>query len=559
MRLTSWKNFLTASFLLALHTPSVRTAPTDIPSAASFYVHNLPDLHQDDTHPLHIYAGHLSADPQASTLPDTTVSAHLYFVLIKARRTADRERILFWFNGGPGCSSFDGLMMEVGPWRVDGEGGLRTIEGGWEEYTTIVYIDSRAGTGFSYTSTDRYVHELGEASTQFVEFLHNFYRVFPEYQPMDTYIGGESFAGQYIPYFGTSHHYATTDKHSQQDAADAILSSSLGINLRGAAIGNGWIDARRQYPAFLEYAIKHGIVEEGSEYYNKGKSAIETCENELKKIEGEPVRVDICENIMGAVSAVRDREVNGQKVCLNVYDVRLDDIDPACGMNWPPDLANVTTYLRRPDVKSALNAQAKSEAWTECQNRISRELWLHDSPSAITLMPRILETIEVLIFAGDQDYICNYVGQEAMIQAMTWNGETGLGQVETQTWTVDDQPAGTWVSSRNLTYAKARSLPSLPLPHALTDSTGLQRLAHGRLRRPARLARHDPALHGHELLRDHGRLCAHPEQRRRRGQARVRRHRARDARRARQDARAKQGDVGGCASFSCPFSFITLC
>lgn len=30
-------------------------------------------------------------------------------------------------------------MMEVGPWRSDGKGGLKRIEGGWEEYTTMVY------------------------------------------------------------------------------------------------------------------------------------------------------------------------------------------------------------------------------------------------------------------------------------------------------------------------------------------------------------------------------------------------------------------------------------
>ena len=58
----------------------------------------LPDLHQDPLHPLHIYAGHLNADPESARLPDTAVTSHLYFVLIKARRTADRERIMFWFN-----------------------------------------------------------------------------------------------------------------------------------------------------------------------------------------------------------------------------------------------------------------------------------------------------------------------------------------------------------------------------------------------------------------------------------------------------------------------------
>ena len=151
-----------------------------VPSAASLYVAKVPGLQQDLQRPLHIYAGHIPSDPDAATAPATEVTAHAYFVLVKNRRIADKERILFWFNGGPGCSSFDGLMMEVGPWRLDGKGGLNRLEGGWEEYTTMVYgtrllfclcisgsyslalniVDQPPGTGFSYTSTDKYLHEL---------------------------------------------------------------------------------------------------------------------------------------------------------------------------------------------------------------------------------------------------------------------------------------------------------------------------------------------------------------------------------------------------------------
>lgn len=31
---------------------------------------------------------------------------------------------------------------------------------------------------------------------------------------------------------------------------------------------------------------------------------------------------------------------------MNVYDVRLVDDWPACGMNWPPDLGDVYKFLR---------------------------------------------------------------------------------------------------------------------------------------------------------------------------------------------------------------------
>jgi len=133
-----WTNVIWTLLPAISFISTISAAPTDVPSAASFYVPNLPDLHQDKNRPLHVFAGHIESEPNVPS-SSTYVSAHLFFVLVKARRTADKERVMFWFNGGPGCSSFDGLMMEIGPWRIDGQGGLKTVEGGWEEYTHMVY------------------------------------------------------------------------------------------------------------------------------------------------------------------------------------------------------------------------------------------------------------------------------------------------------------------------------------------------------------------------------------------------------------------------------------
>jgi carboxypeptidase D len=64
-------------------------------------------------------------------------------------------------------------------------------------------VDQPAGTGFSYTSTNHFVQSLEEvripllshrepsamteqASVQWLQFLHNFYKVFPEYHKMDV-------------------------------------------------------------------------------------------------------------------------------------------------------------------------------------------------------------------------------------------------------------------------------------------------------------------------------------------------------------------------------------
>lgn len=68
-------------------------------SAASFYVSSLPDYHQSDlSYPLHIYAGHIPSDPNRRNPSPTEVTPHIFFLLLKARRSADQERIIFWFN-----------------------------------------------------------------------------------------------------------------------------------------------------------------------------------------------------------------------------------------------------------------------------------------------------------------------------------------------------------------------------------------------------------------------------------------------------------------------------
>ncbi|KAG8900039.1 Cell death protease [Tulasnella sp. 403] len=419
---------------------SAPAPPPEQPSAASFYVPSLPGFVQDPNHPIRIYAGHLLADPSASVAtPSKNVLAHLYFVLLKARRTADKERLIIWFNGGPGCSSFDGLMMEVGPWRVDGKGGLKSVDGGWDEYAHVLYIDQPPGTGYSYASTDSYLHDLDQVSAYVNQFLINFYAVFPEFKTIDTWIAGESFAGQYIPYI-----------------ADGILKTTLlSTPLKGIAIGNGWIDGRSQYPAYYDFAVKSGLIKENSDTAKKTREALERCTKSLNAThELIQVNYDDCDGVMSTVTEGLIKTVNGKQVCLNVYDVRLSDDYPACGMNWPPDLAGVTDYLRRSDVVNALHATDKAEAWTECQGQVFSSFNAKKSASSVTLLPSILEKIPVMLFAGDQDYICNYMGIENIISGLDWNSGTGLGDSPVLPWKVNGTDAGTWVTSRNLTYVK---------------------------------------------------------------------------------------------------------
>lgn len=72
-------------------------------------------------------------------------NAYLYFMLHRAMYKPRRRKLIVWLNGGPGCSSFDGSMMEIGPWRFQGGNLSWTPPGGaWNEYADVLYGTSSA-------------------------------------------------------------------------------------------------------------------------------------------------------------------------------------------------------------------------------------------------------------------------------------------------------------------------------------------------------------------------------------------------------------------------------
>src|SRR6202012_2389442 len=98
----------------------------------------------------------------------------------------------------PGCSSMEGIISEHGVWTWYG-GTFAPVRNpwAWANLTNIVYIDQPVGSGFSVGNAS--IANEADLAQQFLGFWDNFADTFG-LQGWKTYVTGESYAGQYVPY-----------------------------------------------------------------------------------------------------------------------------------------------------------------------------------------------------------------------------------------------------------------------------------------------------------------------------------------------------------------------
>lgn len=74
----------------------------------------------------------------------------LYFWFFPSENPEASDEILIWLNGGPGCSSLEGLLQENGPflWQY---GTFEPVQNPytWVNLTNVVWVEQPIGTGFS--------------------------------------------------------------------------------------------------------------------------------------------------------------------------------------------------------------------------------------------------------------------------------------------------------------------------------------------------------------------------------------------------------------------------
>jgi cathepsin A (carboxypeptidase C) len=117
-----------------------------------------------------------------------------------------------------------------------------------------------------------------------------------------------------------------------------------------------------------------------------------------------------------------------QRTGRNVYDIRgeCEDSSNLCY----PGLGYITKYLNQKSVMDALGVEVSS--YDSCNFDINRNFlfagdWFQPFHR---LVPSLLEKIPVLIYAGDADYICNWLGNQAWTNVLEWPGRKEFARAD---------------------------------------------------------------------------------------------------------------------------------
>ena len=188
--------------------------------------------------------------------------------------------LIVWLNGGPACSSMDGLFIENGPFRLQptsDKKGWKIVSDPYSWHKSpayVVYIDQPVGTGISFTTSGKYPRNDIEVNVDFYYFLQEFLHFHSDKfilkgggienndsrtMKRGIYFSGESHAGHYIPSMMNNIRKQNQNIVSTSTSTSNNKNHNIYIPLKGAAIGNGWFDPRVQYSGH-EAAYGYGII-----------------------------------------------------------------------------------------------------------------------------------------------------------------------------------------------------------------------------------------------------------------------------------------------------------
>ncbi|GME24387.1 carboxypeptidase s1 [Neofusicoccum parvum] len=386
------------------------------------------------------YAGYVSLDNKTN----------MFFWYFAARENPKEKPMTLWLNGGPGSDSMYGLFLEHGPCNVTADLKTKWNPYSWNEVSNMLYLSQPMGVGFSYETTvvGSYDNETemvtpapeaeaegrwslvdpDRANTTEAAAIGAWHIIQallgvseesgnPKISNRTFNLWTESYGGHYGPTF--------YDYFYKQN--EAILNGSLAgypMSMHTLGIINGIIDERIQAPFYPEMAVNntYGIKAVNDSIYTFMKQAYEVpggCRGQLdlcaKALEKAPTAEDTYRYCSSAATSCHNfveqpyYDFGGR----GAYDIRVSN-ETELPSYW----------------EDFLNLQSTQEILGVNINYTTgnRNVSLGFEQSGDSAYPHFIKDLEdilekgvrVLLQHGDADYVCNWLGGEAVSLQMNY-------------------------------------------------------------------------------------------------------------------------------------------
>ncbi|KAF2104278.1 alpha/beta-hydrolase, partial [Rhizodiscina lignyota] len=421
------------------------------------------------------YSGYVNIPPHTLAPIQQGYSINTFFWFFESRVNPETAPLTIYLNGGPGSSSMVGLFQEVGPCEVvqlaDGSYGTQARMWGWDRTSNLLFFDQPAQVGLSYDRMTNGSYNLTDGefttppkpltgglpaftflngtfgsdngsstanTTQIAahavwHFLQGFLSAFPQYNPgvdenattvnpTGINLFTESYGGVYGPVFSE----LFEDKNQQRLDGTISENATLEIALETLGIINGLVEQEVQNPFYSQFAYNNTF----------GIQAITQTEmlNTLAQLNGEggcQQQLQDCRRRAAAMDPGDEGDdidtnfacYNAQMSCLgiqsvyqtsnrSVYDIRQANPNPF------PSLAYIE-YLNNASVQASIGAGIN---YTESNELIYQVFWstgdMIRSSQLTSLAALLARGIRIAFIYGDADYICNWMGGEAVSLAL---------------------------------------------------------------------------------------------------------------------------------------------
>ena len=315
----------------------------------------------------------------------------VFYWLFKARNNNEKAPLIIWLEGGPGCCTEEAIFLENGPFRIEKSTlKLTKNEYSWSNLADVLFIDQPVGTGFSNAAGELMTRDKEQMIRDYIEFYIGFLEQRPEYaEGRDLYLAGQSYGGHFVAYY-----------------AKAMIEKSY--NIKGISIGNGYFDPSIVYLSYPQFAYTHQLISTYEYFTSMVGSGACSLFIKLKWYEA-----------ANFVCPMEDIIIVGR-----YPNFRFNPIDIRPHSKW---IYATTFYefIQQQKVKDLIGVGGKT--WDNCNSLVEQNLikdyWSSSLPELNWLLA--LPDLRVMIYFGEEDYVCNILSGEQILKSLNWIYKSG--------------------------------------------------------------------------------------------------------------------------------------